>query len=160
VKRAWGNEERGIALVEFALIAPVLILLVFGVVDIGRAYRLENQLKNAARAGATVAQVSPLQFEHGANAGQDPCADPHNVLYQAQNELGSSSGYSVALQMLDGSGAVTGTITGCDNTAPIPPGTRLRVDVSSTFEVLTPVIGAIIGNSITVHGTQDVVAPG
>jgi hypothetical protein len=160
VKRSWGNEERGIALVEFALIAPVLILLVFGVVDIGRAYRLENQLKNAARAGATIAQTSPLQFQHGDNLGHDLCADPHNVLYQAQSELGSSSGYSVQLQVLDGSGTVTRTVSGCNQLPTLSGGTRLRVDVSSNFEVLTPVLGAIIGNSITVHGTQDVVAQG
>ena len=44
--------ERGAAAVEFALILPVLLLLVLGLVEFGRAYNVQISLSNAAREGA------------------------------------------------------------------------------------------------------------
>jgi Flp pilus assembly protein TadG len=43
------------ALIEFALVSPVLLLLTFGVVDIGRAVFYYDTLNHAAREGARVA---------------------------------------------------------------------------------------------------------
>ena len=43
--------ERGAAAVEFALILPVLLALVLGVVEFGRAYSVQTQLSGAAREG-------------------------------------------------------------------------------------------------------------
>jgi hypothetical protein len=43
------------ALIEFALISPVLLLLVFGIVDIGRAVFYYDTLNHAAREGARTA---------------------------------------------------------------------------------------------------------
>ena len=43
------------ALIEFALISPVLLLLVFGVIDIGRAVFFYDTLNHAAREGARAA---------------------------------------------------------------------------------------------------------
>ena len=42
-------------MVEFALMAPVLFLLLFGIVDFGRALFYANEITNAAREGARVA---------------------------------------------------------------------------------------------------------
>jgi Flp pilus assembly protein TadG len=47
--------ERSQALIEFALVSPVLLLLVFGVVDIGRAVFYYDTLNHAAREGARAA---------------------------------------------------------------------------------------------------------
>lgn len=44
--------ERGAAAVEFALVVPILIALVLGIADFGRAYMLESTLYTAAREGA------------------------------------------------------------------------------------------------------------
>ncbi|MBA8793012.1 Flp pilus assembly protein TadG [Friedmanniella endophytica] len=44
--------ERGAAAVEFALVAPLLILLVVGITQFGRAYAAQAQLTNAARQAA------------------------------------------------------------------------------------------------------------
>jgi Flp pilus assembly protein TadG len=44
--------ERGAAAVEFALILPILLLLVLGLVEFGRAYNVQISLSNAAREGA------------------------------------------------------------------------------------------------------------
>ena len=46
------NNDRGAAMVEFAIIAPLLLLLVFGIIEFGRAYNAQNTLTHAAREGA------------------------------------------------------------------------------------------------------------
>lgn len=47
-----GRTERGQGMVEFALVAPVLLMLVFGVFDFGRALSNEITVTNSARDGA------------------------------------------------------------------------------------------------------------
>lgn len=43
---------------EFALILPVLVLLVFGIVEFGRAYNTNVTLTHAAREGARVLAIT------------------------------------------------------------------------------------------------------
>lgn len=45
------NREKGAAMVEFAIILPVLLLLVFGIIEFGRAYNTQLTLTHAAREG-------------------------------------------------------------------------------------------------------------
>ena len=52
------RNERGAALVEAALVLPVLILIVFGITEFGRAMFITNTLNNVAREGARRAAVS------------------------------------------------------------------------------------------------------
>jgi Flp pilus assembly protein TadG len=54
--------ERSQALIEFALVSPVLLMLLFGIVDIGRAVFYYNTVNHAAREGARIAvrASSPL----------------------------------------------------------------------------------------------------
>ena len=47
--------QRSQALIEFALVSPVLLLLVFGIIDIGRAVFYFDTVNHAAREGARVA---------------------------------------------------------------------------------------------------------
>ena len=51
---AW-RSQRSQALIEFALISPVLLLLLFGIIDIGRAVFYYDTLTHAAREGARTA---------------------------------------------------------------------------------------------------------
>jgi Flp pilus assembly protein TadG len=46
--------ERGAAAVEFALVLPILLLLVMGIVECGRAYHIQTTLSGAAREGVRV----------------------------------------------------------------------------------------------------------
>ncbi len=46
------SDERGAAAVEFALVLPLLVLLVFGIVQFGIAYNRVQGLQAAAREGA------------------------------------------------------------------------------------------------------------
>jgi Flp pilus assembly protein TadG len=53
-----GRRSRGQALVEFALVLPIALILLMAVFDIGRAVFLYNGLTNAAREGARLAVVN------------------------------------------------------------------------------------------------------
>ncbi len=44
--------ERGAAAVEFAIVAPLLFILVFGIIDFGFGFHSWNAIENAAREGA------------------------------------------------------------------------------------------------------------
>ncbi len=52
-----GRRDDGQALVEFALILPILLLLILGLFDVARAVWQENTLAFAAREGTRYAQV-------------------------------------------------------------------------------------------------------
>ena len=72
--------ERGASAVEFAIVLPVLFLVIAGIVDFGRAYFYQIQLANSAREGARAAVVGTLtttEIETRARqaAGGIPSAD-------------------------------------------------------------------------------------
>lgn len=52
------QKEAGAALVEFALIAPLLILLVLGIVEFGWLFGQYNDVRHGAREGARYASVN------------------------------------------------------------------------------------------------------
>lgn len=49
------SQQRSQALIEFALVSPVLLLLIFGVIDIGRAIFYYDTINHAAREGVRTA---------------------------------------------------------------------------------------------------------
>jgi Flp pilus assembly protein TadG len=93
--------EKGQALVEFALVAPLVLLLLFAIVQLGIAYKNSLTLTDAVRAGARAAVVSG-QDGAAAAAKQAVLASAPNL---DQTELGD--GVSVAV----GTTAVTVTAT-------------------------------------------------
>jgi Flp pilus assembly pilin Flp len=50
--RRFIKNEEGAAVVEFALVMPILVLLVFGIIDFGRAFYTVNNIISAVREGA------------------------------------------------------------------------------------------------------------
>ena len=52
------KQQRGDGLVEFALVLPVLLLLLFGILDGGRAVYSYHVVANSAREGARYASVA------------------------------------------------------------------------------------------------------
>jgi Flp pilus assembly protein TadG len=52
------DNERGAAAVEFAILLPLLLLLVLGTIEFGRAYNAQITLTNAARDGVRVMAVA------------------------------------------------------------------------------------------------------
>lgn len=52
-----GRRDAGQALAEFVLVIPVLLLLVFGIVEFGLAFRTHQIVTNSAREGARIAVI-------------------------------------------------------------------------------------------------------
>jgi Flp pilus assembly protein TadG len=76
------HEEKGQALVEFALVAPLLFLILFGIVQFGIAFKNSIALTDAVRAGARKAAVS--------RAAADPVSATDNAVLGAATDLDSS----------------------------------------------------------------------
>jgi Flp pilus assembly protein TadG len=55
------KEEKGQSTVEFALVGLLLLLLVFGIIEIGRAWFRADLLKNAANVAARSCAVTKVQ---------------------------------------------------------------------------------------------------
>jgi Flp pilus assembly protein TadG len=51
-RRAAGRRRRGATLVEFAIVAPLLFLFIFAVIEFGRMVMVHQIITNAAREGA------------------------------------------------------------------------------------------------------------
>ena len=58
LSRFSGN-QRGQAVIEFALVMPLLLLLVFGATEFSRAWLAMNTISAASREGCRLAVVTP-----------------------------------------------------------------------------------------------------
>jgi Flp pilus assembly protein TadG len=153
-RRARGDD--GTLLVELAIVGIFLFFVVFGVIDLGRAYSLQNRLNNAAREGAAVAQFKPGNVDTG-------CANGANVVDRATNEdsgLSSTPGFSVTVAKKVGSTLTNFTGCGTPSGATVSPGDTVVVTTHATFKVITPLIGALVGNNINVSRSTSVVVQG
>jgi TadE-like protein len=87
------RQERGQALVEFAVVLPILILIVLGIVYFGRYEDYANQETHLAEAGVRSAAVGWMASGYTMPAS---CTTPNNTLQcylrgQAQPELQNGS---------------------------------------------------------------------
>jgi Flp pilus assembly protein TadG len=153
--------DQGVALVEFAILLPFIAVFVFGLVDLTRAYSLKNRMKNSAREAAAFVQTRPLQQTNP--SGNDPCDDPENGRWHALNELGAAG---------ESAGAKSYTIsfsptTAC-NVSPVngsldpgldPPNT-ITVTVEADFDLITPLVGGLVGDPIELSESVEVVIQG
>jgi Flp pilus assembly protein TadG len=76
------RRDRGTAAVEFALVMPILLILVLGIAEFGRAYNIQTTLSGAARVGVRV-----MALENSASAARTStrnAADPVVNLSDAQ----------------------------------------------------------------------------
>lgn len=138
---------RAQALVEFALVIPVFLLIVLGLFDIGRAVFLSNGLTNAAREAARLAIVNQ---------------DGTKVLERAQSmALGAgittTPGDVVAFYRRNPNTDDVETNEPCDNSDPshsIAIGCVAVVVVEAPWQPITPLIGNIVG-PITLSGRSE-----
>jgi len=149
--------ERGTALVEFALIAPLLFVLVFGIVEFGRALNYYNDLTQLAGQGARAAVVSRNPDGTAVGTANADCG-ANNLSIQCQiaktyptdNEL--KNGISVCLGTLNADGSINTA------TSPAPKiGDPITVRARFKFHFLTSFFGATITLSST--QTERVEAP-
>lgn len=130
--------DAGGAIVEAALVFPFLVVLVFGVIDIGRAWSLKNKLTNMAREGGAYAQYFPTNVIPSGSS----CADPANITARAGAEDPSVTGELVTV-----TNKTTGAVlTGC-GTGTATSGQRVEVRVTKDMALLTPIARLVTGSS-------------
>ena len=71
VRRIRRSERRGAAAVEFAIIAPIFILLMLGMIEVGRGVMVQQVLTNASRVGARRAIVLSTTMQQAKDAAED-----------------------------------------------------------------------------------------
>ncbi len=82
------KRERGTALAEFALVAPILIILLFGIIEFGITFNRAQAVEAAAREGARLASLSTTNAMDVKDRVDDaldgiPMAGPVNVSVSA-----------------------------------------------------------------------------
>ena len=80
------SREEGVAAVEFALILPVLALLLFGVLEFGRVWSQYQVYQGAAREGARCAAVQATGFSDcDIQTSIKDAADPYKLSVSSAN---------------------------------------------------------------------------
>lgn len=86
--------ERGTSLVEFAMVAPLLLVLLFAIADFGRAFQtwitLTNAAREGARLGATGADAAAIRNRVRATAPGLNLPDQNIQVTNAQGATGES----------------------------------------------------------------------
>lgn len=105
-RRSWLGDDRGQDVLEFGLTLPLLVLLLFGIIESGLIFHSLGTITNAAREGARYGAISPADegpatcaAPSGAIGAQAVCRwaeslDPSQVTYRA-----TRSGQTLALQV-------------------------------------------------------------
>ena len=106
--------DSGVAAVEFAIVLPLLLLLLFGIVDFGRAIQQQILITEAAREAARVGSVGGTV-----------------VQMQAQITTSVGSGFQT--------GNAAPTVSACGPTPTLT--TNSSVTITHKFVPLTPVYG-------------------
>ena len=123
--------ERGAALVEFALVMPLLLVLMFGIMESGWAFAQQVEVRNAAREGARIAAVSaPDIVDTAYSPALDGSFTHHDVVERACN----------ALDLSNGSVTVTLTENGMN------VGDTGAIRLTSTYSSLTGFLDSIFGS--------------
>ncbi len=138
------HRSRGQSLVEFSLVFPIIVLLIVGFFEIGRAVFAFNTIANAARQAVRVATVNQLSDVTDCDATR-PVEDPYEPHWSirgcaiaAANVLGIKTA-NVSVDYA----APPGTTLDCDPTLHV--GCIATVTVTYNFSVATPFISMLIG---------------
>jgi len=126
---AQDRKDRGQSLVEFAMVVPILVVLLMAIVECGRAWMVKQNLTCASREGARVAIL--------------PSTDEDDVRNAVNQQLAAAG--------LDQNATITMTNVGLEGTA----GDEVRVTVQYPFQVLAGSIipgfsGTVVLSSTTV----------
>jgi Flp pilus assembly protein TadG len=127
--RRSGRSDRGAVVVEFALVMPLLFLLVFGIIDFGWMIDRSNVINNVTRDAARVASLDGTYAEIETTL-RDELADI-GVTYPGPD-------VSVAITCTNASGSNCDG-TSASYTANATSGSAVKVRVSYTHHWITPV---------------------
>ena len=73
------KSDHGSSLIEVAMVLPVLILLLLGIIDFGRAFYLSNEVAGAAHAGAVYGSQYPTDTTGMRTAAADNAPNVSNL---------------------------------------------------------------------------------
>jgi Flp pilus assembly protein TadG len=161
VTRRYSTRDVGQSLVEFALILPIFLLVLLGLIDMGRAVYTNNTLSQAAREATRLAaaQASWVGKTTGDDATCNAAAGPvcpADVATLKTNVDAAANRMAVGLGVLpgsqiymqcnaSGSAAPTGAWTGSTCTSR-SSGSQVSVRIAYTHTMLTPIVGQIVNN--------------
>jgi len=142
------RSEEGQTLVEFALVIPIVMLLMLGLFDLGRIVFINNSLSDGARHGARHAATNPRSADY--------CADIDTAVRSATRGQTFSS-YTVTYTVIASDGTETASYAICEDGVDGPgkpameaniaaaPGDRVQVeleaDVDLAFGMITRAVG-------------------
>lgn len=138
------TRERGVTLVEAALVIPMLLVLIFGLVEFGRYVTMTSTVTNASREAA--------RYAAGTGAGTSPTpryADCDGMRDAARQfaVLGKPSDGQILLQYDAGPG--TSVFLTCDMSSVDPDdiqsGDRIISTVTVPFQPVVPLISTFLG---------------
>lgn len=130
-KRRRARGERGVAAVEFALVVPILLVVLFGIIDFGFAINRYAIVNNSAREGVREASLGGTEAEIRA------------AVTRGMSDLGGTYTVTVGCKKPDG--------TNCTSwNGGQESGGTAQVKVDFTHTWLTPV-GSIIGRGGEFH---------
>jgi len=134
------GRTRGQALVELALILPLMVLLLAAALDLGRLFYSGITVTNAAREGAIEAAIDPALFV----AGQPCNATTNRVMCRTINE---SAGSFVTIVPAD-------VTLACTPSCAPAIGNRVKVTVVGHFSLITPLLSVFTGGqNVTLRST-------
>jgi hypothetical protein len=163
--------QRSQALIEFALISPVLLLLLFGIVDIGRAVFYYDTVNHAAREGARTAVRASNQLPTNADVlatvrmqmigapVTEPCAQgpvtaavpPSNAAWLYVTETSPPTTTEASPPMNAPGGEYPAAAVGaCSAVNPASNHVPLQVTVRYNLLLITPVIAQATANRIVI----------
>jgi hypothetical protein len=135
--------EQGQSMVEFAVGVMIVLTLLAGIIDFGRAYFAYIALRDAATEGAIYASVCPRHGNLVEQHVRDSSAQPVDL---------TSSDVSITCEYIldaNGDGVINGLdlpFPACDGSTAPTPGLNLRVSVVyDNFPITMPMLGAILG---------------
>jgi len=121
--------EKGQALVEFALVLPVFLVLAAGVIDFGRAITYWLDLNNSAQVAARYAVVNRYP---GCFSGPSQCSSPNTFKEWVLRDLNSGA--------LKAGGGRPATVLVCyedvDGSGAPNPGDGIRVTLTSPYNFI------------------------
>lgn len=156
------REEQGVAAVEFAFAAPLMILMLFGMVDLGNGITASRNVTAASQiASDLVAQERQLSDAEVSNV-----FDMVDMIIDAPDPTAiSATIYSVSMDLATNAVAVDWVETngngGGSASTSLPPGllepgrsvivTRIDYTHNTTFgDVVLPFFGSFVGNSFEI----------
>jgi Flp pilus assembly protein TadG len=143
------RSEDAQSLVELALLTPLFLLLLFGVVDFGQAFYVANEIAGAAHAGAIYGSQNPNDTSGIETAVRDGAPDVTNLSVGTPTygcECANGTGYSVNC-------SITPTCLGGLNVV-----YRVNLTVTDTYTPIVPFPG--IPSSISLSSSASMRSAG